>query len=179
MKVLFVCTGNICRSPMGELLLPHYLPEPDITADSAGIRGLDHHPIDPSSARLMTQAGIDPSEFRSKRVTPLLADSSDLILCFEPRQRQDVATIAPRAGRRTFLLADFANMCAYCAKEGYIEGSTRAERLESVIDNASLIRPMLPAPMTIEDPHHREFAAFQRSYDQICRALTIIAKTTA
>ena len=38
MKVLFICTGNICRSPMGELLLPQFMP--DLESDSAGTRGL-------------------------------------------------------------------------------------------------------------------------------------------
>ncbi|NEG88764.1 low molecular weight phosphatase family protein [Bifidobacterium aerophilum] len=179
MKILFVCTGNICRSPMGELLLPRYLNDPGIVADSAGTRGLDAHAIDPSSAKLMEQAGIDPSTFRSKRITPQLADGADLILCFEPHQRQDISTIAPRASRRTFLLPDFANMCAYCAGQGFITGATRQERLESVIDNASMIRPMLPEPMSIEDPHRKDFPVFQKAYDQICRALTIIAKATA
>lgn len=179
MKVLFVCTGNICRSPMGELLLPHYLTDPEISSDSAGTRGLMNHPIDPSSALLMTQAGIDSSKFRSKRITPQLANESDLILCFEAHQRQEIATIAPLAARKTFLLTDFANMCAYCAKEGYIEGSTRQEKLESVIDNASMIRPMLPTPLTIEDPHHQDFPVFQKAYTQIRQALTLIAQATA
>ncbi|MCH9276180.1 low molecular weight phosphatase family protein [Bifidobacterium amazonense] len=178
MKVLFVCTGNICRSPMGELLLPRYFADPSITADSAGTRGLIDHEIDPSSAKLLAADGIDSSAFRSKRITPQLANDADLILCFEPHQRQDIATIAPRAGRRTFLLTDFANMCTYCAQQGYLEGSTQPERLESVIDNASMIRPMLPAPLTIEDPHRKEFPVFQKAHDQICQALTIIANTT-
>ncbi|WP_094730465.1 low molecular weight phosphatase family protein [Bifidobacterium hapali] len=179
MKILFVCTGNICRSPMGELLLSHYIPDADISVDSAGTRGLDNHAIDPSSAKLLDQAGIDSSAFRSKRITPQLADSADLIFCFEPHQRQDIATLAPRAGRRTFLLPDFANMCAYCAQQGFITGNNRQERLESVIDNASMIRPMLPAPISIEDPHRKDFPVFQKAYDQICQALSIIAKATA
>lgn len=179
MNVLFVCTGNVCRSPMGEYLLPRYFNDPSITADSAGTRGLFDHPIDPSSAKILSELGIDTTDFRSKSVTPQLATASDLILCFEIEQRQDIATIAPLASRKTFLLPDFANMCVYCAKEGYIEGSTRQEKLESVIDNASLIRPMLPAPMVIPDPHRREFAAFQKAYEQICQALRIITDATA
>lgn len=179
MKILFVCTGNICRSPMGELMLSHYLNDPDIEVDSAGTRGLDNHAIDPSSAKLMDQAGIDSSAFRSKRITPQLADSADLILCFEPHQRQDIATLAPRASRRTFLLPDFANMCAYCAQQGFITGSTRQEKIESVIDNASMIRPMLPVPASIEDPHRKDFPVFQKAYDQISQALTMIARATA
>lgn len=67
MKVLFICTGNICRSPMGELLLPQFMP--DLESDSAGTRGLVSHEIAPNSKRLLDQHGIDSSSFRAKRVT--------------------------------------------------------------------------------------------------------------
>ena len=59
MKVLFICTGNICRSPMGELLLPQFMP--DLESDSAGTRGLVSHEIAPNSKRLLDQHGIDPA----------------------------------------------------------------------------------------------------------------------
>ena len=176
MKVLFVCTGNVCRSPMGELLLPQYMP--DLESDSAGTRGLDNHAIAPSSAKIMTAHGIDSSGFRSKRVTPQLANGSDLILCFEYEQRNEISVIAPIAARRTFLLNDFANMCAYCKEQGYVEGVTREERLASVIDNASMIRPMIPDTDNIEDPMGKDFPVCERAYNEICAALQTIAKTT-
>lgn len=53
MHIMFVCTGNICRSPMGELLLTKYLNGTTVRVSSAGTRGLPMHQIDPSSARLM------------------------------------------------------------------------------------------------------------------------------
>ena len=64
MQVMFVCTGNICRSPMGELLLSRYLADTSIEVSSAGTKGLPGHPIDPSSATLMSSVGIDSSAFR-------------------------------------------------------------------------------------------------------------------
>ena len=111
MHIMFVCTGNICRSPMGELLMTHYLNGTTVQVSSAGTRGLPMHPIDPSSGRLMQSVGIESSGFRSRRLTRQMADEADLILCFEKQQRKEIVTLAPAAVRYTFLLDDFANMC--------------------------------------------------------------------
>ena len=67
MHIMFVCTGNICRSPMGELLLTRYLAGTTVQVSSAGTRGLPRCQMDPSSARLMTastlnQADSDPAD---------------------------------------------------------------------------------------------------------------------
>lgn len=180
MRILFVCTGNICRSPMGELLLPRFLPDTDITADSAGTRGLPSHPIDPSSAKLLAHADIDSDAFRSKRLTPQIADVADLILCFEPHHITEVSTVAPRAGRYTFLITDFANICGCCAQRGLLaNGTTRSEKLNLAINQASLVRPMLPSPMIIDDPYRRDLQAFIHAHNAICQALSIIAQATA
>ena len=89
MRIMFVCTGNICRSPMGELLMSHYLTGTTVQVSSAGTRGLPMHPIDPSSGRLMQSVGIESSGFRSRRLTRQMADEADLILCFEKQQRKE------------------------------------------------------------------------------------------
>ena len=49
MRIMFVCTGNICRSPMGELLMSHYLTGTTVQVSSAGTRGLPT--IDPPDGR--------------------------------------------------------------------------------------------------------------------------------
>ena len=142
MRIMFVCTGNICRSPMGELLMSHYLTGTTVQVSSAGTRGLPMHPIDPSSGRLMDSVGIESSGFHSRRLTRQMADDADLILCFEKQQRKDIVTLAPAAVRYTFLLNDFANMCDYCAQHSMVTGTTIQERLESVIRRSSMIRPI-------------------------------------
>lgn len=174
MHIMFVCTGNICRSPMGELLLSRYLADTTVRVSSAGTRGLPMHQIDPSSARLMDSVGINSSGFRSRRLTRQMADEADLILCFEASQRKEIVTLAPTAVRYTFLVNDFANMCEYCAKNGLIKGLTIQERLQSVIDAAAMIRPMLPTPQDIEDPHGKEFAKFRAAADQTNQAIRTI-----
>ena len=49
MHIMFVCTGNICRSPMGELLLTRYLSGTTVQVSSAGTHGLPMHQIDPTA----------------------------------------------------------------------------------------------------------------------------------
>ena len=165
MRIMFVCTGNICRSPMGELLMSHYLTGTTVQVSSAGTRGLPMHPIDPSSG------------FRSRRLTRQMADEADLILCFEKQQRKEIVTLAPAAVRYTFLLDDFANMCDYCARNNMIAGLTIQERLQSVIKKSSMIRPMIPQPKDIADPHGREFSMFCVAAEQTNGAIRKILKS--
>lgn len=171
MHIMFVCTGNICRSPMGELLLSRYLANTTVQVSSAGTRGLPMYRIDPSSARLMDSVGIDSSGFRSRRLTRQMAEEADLILCFEAEQRRDIVTLAPPAVHYTFLLTDFANMCEYCARNGLVKGLTIQERLQSVIDASAMIRPMLPTADDIEDPHGKEFPVFRRAAEETNHAI--------
>ncbi|WP_428860922.1 tyrosine protein phosphatase [Bifidobacterium dentium] len=177
MRVLFVCTGNICRSPMGELLFRMYTAGTSIEVDSAGTHSLVGHEIDGSSAALLTSAGIDSSAFRSKQLTRQIAQECDLILCFEEEQLQNIVGIAPAAVHYTFTLPDFSNMCAYCAQQNMIEGFTLPERLQSVIAQATTIRPMLPQAATIADPYRKDFSAFRRAVDATDTAIRNIMKS--
>jgi protein-tyrosine phosphatase len=171
MLILFVCTGNICRSPIGELLAKRYLAASSINISSAGTHGLSNHPIDPSSAELLSRVGIDSQTFRSKRLTAELATSADLILCFEKIQRQEIALLAPSMSKRIFVLGDFANLAVYSANNNMVRGLTVADRLESVIAAAPLVQGFLPAAGDIEDPHHKNFEVFERAAEQTNKAL--------
>ncbi|MGO5149882.1 arsenate reductase/protein-tyrosine-phosphatase family protein [Bifidobacterium boum] len=174
MRVMFVCTGNICRSPMGELLLSRYLADTSIEVSSAGTKGLPGHPIDPSSATLMSSVGIDSSAFRSRRLTRDMANATNLILCFEASQRREIVTLAPAVVRRTFVITEFAALCAYCADHGMVKGRTIQERLWSVAEAAPIVRPLLSPSPDIEDPHGKTFDVFCTVADETNRALRTI-----
>ncbi|RBP99699.1 arsenate reductase/protein-tyrosine-phosphatase family protein [Bifidobacterium xylocopae] len=177
MLIMFVCTGNICRSPMGELLLAHYLAGTTVRVTSAGTRGLPQHPMDPSSAKLMSSVGIDSSRFRSKRLTADMVQSADLILCFEERQRKDIVSLDPSAVQYTFLLTEFAKLCEYCGQHRMVVGLTIQQRLYSVIVSAPAIRPLLPKVADIadiEDPHGKDFGEFRRTAEQMNQALRMV-----
>ncbi|TGD83791.1 low molecular weight phosphatase family protein [Mycolicibacterium sp. CH28] len=113
MHVLFVCTGNICRSPIAErlaVLLAEQMQVPDFTASSAGTRALVGHPIHPDSVRVIESRGGDASNFSARRLSKSIASHADLILTMT-RAHCDIALeTAPGQLRRTFTLAQAARI---------------------------------------------------------------------
>jgi len=75
-KILFLCTGNSCRSQMAEGWARH-LRGDDITAYSAGI---ETHGLNLLAVRVMAEAGVDISGHRSKLVTDLPEQAFDLVI---------------------------------------------------------------------------------------------------
>lgn len=80
-KIIFLCTGNICRSPIGEALLKHAidaLPEGDplksFEVVSAGTSTIDGMPPSANSVSVMERSGIDISQYRSTALTQKLLD---------------------------------------------------------------------------------------------------------
>lgn len=107
-RVLFVCIGNICRSPLGAALLRSRLGGPGFEVDSAGVMALAGSGMEPNAASFATSEGIDVSGFRAQQLTPLHVDHADLILTATKDLRSRVLSEAPGALRRTFSVLEFA-----------------------------------------------------------------------
>lgn len=109
MQLLFVCTGNICRSPIAERLAESYarsLQIPDFRAASAGTRAVIGHPVHADAARVLHTLGGDPRNFAARQIKPAIASDADLILTMTRFHRDAVLEMAPRQLRRTFTLAE-------------------------------------------------------------------------
>jgi protein-tyrosine phosphatase len=118
-RVLFVCTGNVCRSPAGELLLASGLLGTGVTVASAGTRALAGEPVHPPMARLLARAGLDPSPFAARQLQAADVRSADLVLVMAREHRTAVATTFPAAVRRVLLLTDAAAAAAVAATAGW------------------------------------------------------------
>ncbi|MEL7451711.1 MAG: low molecular weight protein-tyrosine-phosphatase [Pseudomonadota bacterium] len=101
-SILVLCTGNICRSPMGEVLLDRALAKGGCPArvESAGIGALVDHPADPLAVELMSEQGIDLSGHVARQLTGAMLTDFDLLLVMESGQRRYVEGRWPLARGR-------------------------------------------------------------------------------
>ncbi len=101
-RILTVCVGNICRSPMAEALLSHRLASRGVqaTVESAGIAALAGRPADPVAQELMLARGIDISAHRARQLTPDMIRSFELLLVMEADQQRAVESMLPSARGR-------------------------------------------------------------------------------
>ncbi len=156
-SVLFVCTGNICRSPSAELLFAARvgalaIPVP-ITVASAGTSGLSGHDMDAPSAFAVREYGIDTSHHVARRVTPAMVNDADLILTADSGQRSTILQAQPLVFRRTFTLREFGRLgAALRPLTGEVTAHALHDRVAEVADQRGIVEPGPPGSDDIGDP---------------------------
>jgi protein-tyrosine phosphatase len=110
-RLLFVCTGNICRSPMAEGLMKVLLfPASDrrIMVCSAGTHAADGLPAESGAVRAAREHGADIGAHRSRAIDGSLIARADLILVMERQQARFIQSTATVARDALRLLGEFA-----------------------------------------------------------------------
>jgi glycine hydroxymethyltransferase len=106
--ILFVCTGNICRSPMAEGIFRHVMKgRRDVQVLSAGLGAIDGQAPSPYAVQAVRELGIDISRQRSRQLTPELVQEADYIFGMTHSHVDTIFLLYPQAAEKTFLLREF------------------------------------------------------------------------
>ncbi|WP_084499943.1 hypothetical protein [Brevibacterium album] len=166
-RILAVCTGNVCRSPLVERMLQAGFDgqAPGVfRVGSAGAQALVGASVTPEIAELAQRLGVDVRGFRARALTPAHIREADLVLALDRGHRAAVVEMVPQALQRTFTLRELARILPQVPVE---RAASRRERWRSaVVLAARRRRPVAgdPSADDVVDPYqlpeavHREMA---------------------
>jgi protein-tyrosine phosphatase len=153
--VLFVCTGNICRSPMAERLFEARTdPALPLRTASAGTNGLTGWGMDAPSALVLRELGGDAEGHNAQRLDRRLIADADLILTAEIAHRDAVTRADRRARGRTFTLREFGRLGAGLGPLPHPPSADDLRaRVAEVAAHRAALPPAAPKMDNIADPY--------------------------
>ena len=168
LRILFVCTANICRSAYAEVVARSLVPDGSLEFSSAGVHGWRDHPLEEEMAAVLP-AGVSADGFRSRPLTAAMVERADLVLTMEADQRTRLLQEHPAAFRKVFTLGQAARtLTRLCADAA--EGTDRAELLRRLAGARGSADPALD----VADPYRRGPAAAEAAATRIRELLDVV-----
>ena len=169
-RVLVVCVGNVCRSPLGELLLTSRLPA-SFEVSSAGVSALVGEPMSPEAAVHLAPHGLTSEGFLARQLTPAMVAESDLVLTATRAIRSRVLEDSPAALRRTFTIRELAALLDVVPPDSdprQLVATLAAERSRAVLDDYDVPDPYGRG----EEAHAVAAATVAEAVERIASGLT-------
>jgi protein-tyrosine phosphatase len=174
--ILVVCIGNVCRSPLAELLLQQRLDElgGGFEVSSAGVSARDDRAMEPHAAAEAVRLGVDPAGFRSRRFSASVLEGVDLVLAATRDVRTQALQLAPTRMRSTFTLGEAA---AVCAAPATTEAALPLEA--GLVAHLARHRAVGSTAPDVDDPMGRDDEVHRRVADQIDDLVSVLAPAFA
>jgi protein-tyrosine phosphatase len=185
-RVLFVCTGNICRSAIAEQVFRARYGSDAVAFASAGTGALAGARMPEQAVDISHHLGGDPSVHSAQQLTQDFLRAADLVIALSREHRSAIVRTLPRANRYTFTLREFARVLESYANDSGARALDRrpgvllADTLRSAIPILAAQRayaavPSLPEDDDVIDPYRRSQETYDLSGSQIADAIDRIA----
>ncbi|WP_411730607.1 low molecular weight phosphatase family protein [Paeniglutamicibacter sp.] len=186
-RILTVCTGNICRSPYAELFLQSELNRVSpgsFTIRSAGAHALVGHQMDERSSMKLREVGVASDEFVARQLNEDIANGNDLILALTDEHRSNIVAMSPRLLKRTYTVREFATVLGELAAlpdstlpKGK-DSTTVDTRWAALLNKAQLVRHVARAKsegnLDVIDPYRQSDPVYERMVEELLPALRLI-----
>ncbi|WP_204059369.1 arsenate reductase/protein-tyrosine-phosphatase family protein [Microbispora corallina] len=174
-RILFVCTGNICRSPLAERLTLSALgPDGPVVAASAGTRAVPGRPMDEGARRELILLGGDPEGFVSRPLTAEAVAAADLVLAASSEHRREAVALHPLAAARAFTIAEFGALARAVPAGDVLCHGDPARRAQVLVEQVRALRGLVrPEQPDIADPYRGSRRAYRSAARRIAESLAV------
>ena len=140
-RILLVCTGNICRSPIAEGLLAEQVRrrglDRRVTVESAGVHGWDDSPAMAEAVRALDDRGIDISSHVARRLKRSMVEDADLVVTMAAEHRDAIVRMTPNAEGKTFTIKELVWLLD---RGGAIDEPDPERHVHAAVDRAAEVR---------------------------------------
>ncbi|MCQ9163673.1 low molecular weight phosphatase family protein [Arthrobacter sp. STN4] len=178
-RILTVCTGNICRSPMAERLLQQGLnlvTPGAYKVESAGTGALVGSAMEPHIEGYVRVMGASADNFSSRQLTPDILAAQDLVLAMTREHRSRIVEMAPALLKKTFTLRELARILPQLHTPKDLDAAERWSHVIPFALRARSLHGQHPEDDDVVDPFRRKDEVYERMRRELTPAVQDLIK---
>lgn len=164
-NILFVCTGNICRSAFASAYLGYLLKDSRVVVESAGTEALVGHAMDQRALLIADHLGVDGSAHRARQLTGRMLSTASLVVVFGPEHYKWIQENNPEAIVKTMAIRQFAN------SSEQIVSDPRGFSLFDLLSAVKRTKPALDGSSWIRDPYKKDDLEYMQIMGEVTQTL--------